>query len=171
MSSAVSRPADRTTTRRARPRREARVTIRPIRSGDFFAWHDLFVEHATSVDPEATTARALLVWSWLESRRIEGFVAEVDDRVCGFVHTQERLVPSLGEVHLVVLDLVATPEARQRGVHDDLLAAAHARATERGITRLCTLVPEPDDASQRYWRRVADRTDLVVFDLPVGGVA
>lgn len=171
MSSADTRSAARNLARRERPRREARVVIRPIRAGDFFAWHDLFLEYARSVDPEATTTRALRVWSWLEQGRIEGFVAESGDRISGFVLTQERLVPSLGEVHLVVLDLVATPDARQRGVHDDLLAAAHARATERGLQRLSTFVSEPDDASQRYWRRVAERSDLVVFDLAVGGVA
>lgn len=168
MTSAPPSPARRRSTRDRRPR-EARVVIRPITRRDFFGWHDALSALRSEQGARLDETHALRVWQWLEARpaRLEAFVAELGERVCGLVHFQELLRPASGTIDLLVHDLWAHPEVRVRGVHDDLLAAVHAEAARRGAERIRAFEPGSDEASLRYWDRIGDRADVVAFGLPV----
>lgn len=161
------------TARRRSARRVAaahpRVTVRPLARGDFFTWLDAYADHDTRTGRNLGSTHALRVWQWLEGNpsRLEGMVAEIDGRMCGFVLFQETLDATTGRVEMLITDLYEAGDARVHGVGDDLVAALYAEAGRRGVVRLRAVTPAADESALRYLDRVGTRTAYVVHDLPV----
>ena len=172
MSPAMPVPPHRRATRQHR-RREARIVIRPLGRGDFFGWHDAFAAHLALRGHRLDDTHALRVWQWLEATppRLEAFVAELGEHICGLVHFHETVVPESGTIDVVLQDLYVHPDVRVRGVSDELIAAVHAEAARRGADRICAFKAGNDEASLRYWDRIGDRSDVVAYDLPVRALA
>jgi GNAT superfamily N-acetyltransferase len=144
------------------------VTTRAVKSGDFFAWLDLFIAYGEYYESRVTDETALVVWSWLENSEhpMRGLVAETENGdLVGFTHFRTFARPLHADHGLQIDDLFVTSEQRRRGTGNALLEGVRelARAERAGVVRWITADDEGE--AQQLSEHVASRTSSVVYDL------
>jgi len=144
------------------------VTIRPVKSGDFFTWLDLFVAYGDFYETTVDDEKALIVWSWLESgeHAMRGVVAEQDDgTLVGFAHFRSFARPLRGTTGYFLDDLFVRPESRQKGIGRALIENVREEARKAGADVVRWTTAEDNSDAQRLYDEVAERTTWVTYDL------
>jgi Predicted acetyltransferase len=142
--------------------------VRPIESGDFFAWLGLYADYGTFYDTPLSDEKALRVWSWLtdaahESRAL--LAVDETDAPVGLAHYRAFARPLAGGRGLYLDDLFVAPDARGHGAATALIEAVRERAATEGCTLVRWITAADNETAQRVYDRVAERTEWVTYDL------
>jgi ribosomal protein S18 acetylase RimI-like enzyme len=143
------------------------VEIRPATLADFEAMVDLdqaSAEHHAAIDPEAWEVpdRAGSA-DFLRRRQAEDptrqtLLATVDGRVVGMVEIAIVLTGVAGgamrRIRSADLGIVVLAEWRNRGIGEQLMAAAEAWARERGAERMILDLSAANDGARRFYERL-----------------
>lgn len=68
---------------------------------------------------------------------------------------------------LALVDLIVLPEARGRGVGEQLLRAVEAEAEARGVAAVDINMAAPNESARRFYEKHGYRIDLVSFRKPL----
>lgn len=147
------------------------ITVRPIGDRDFFSWIPLFAGYAEFYESPFSDETALTVWQWLNdsSHELEAVVAveagEMGDKLVGFAHFRE--VPRTLESRrgLYLDDLFVDPEYRGSGVGSQLIEAVRELGEKRGHSLVRWITSETNEAAQKVYDKVADRTSWVTYEI------
>jgi GNAT superfamily N-acetyltransferase len=124
--------------------------------------------------PEPDEAEAARLAGWIfDEKRIEAFVAELDDRIEGMAIFWEGLGSSFrARPFLFLEDLVVSEAARSRGVGEALVAAVAREGVSRKVMRIDWVVLDWNERAMRFYRRIGARpvTEWVRYTLEDGAM-
>jgi ribosomal protein S18 acetylase RimI-like enzyme len=147
-------------------------TVDELRPDDHDAWavlHRGYLDFYESTRPDQVTA---VVWQWLmdPTHELECLVARPAPGAppVGLAHHRPFVRPLHGSVACFLDDLYVAPQARGTGAVDALLAALQTRCRDRGWEPVRWVTRESNARARAVYDRLALRTDLVTYDLPVG---
>ncbi len=106
--------------------------------------------------PDDVEAERLLSWIF-DSKKLEAFVAELDDRVEGVALFYEGLGSFRARPFLHLEDLVISKEARSRGIGEALMVTLAREALARGALRLEWVVLDWNEGAIRFYERFGAR--------------
>lgn len=107
--------------------------------------------------PDDEEGRRMLAWIF-ESRKLEAFVAELDQRIEGIALFYETPSSTFrGRTFLYLEDLVVSETARSRGVGEALMAALAREVVSRGALRLEWSVLDWNVDAIRFYERLGAR--------------
>lgn len=69
---------------------------------------------------------------------------------------------------LALVDISVLPEARGRGIGDQLMEAFEAEGRARGVAALDLAVVEPNVAARRLYEKHGFRADIITYRKPLG---
>lgn len=143
------------------------LEVREVRSSDFFAWHDLFGAYLEESGLDITDQHALQVWHWIAAnpRKLEAFVALRDGMMLGFAHFHELANPRTAGLELFIDDVYVLSRRERDGLGDELFAAVHAAAIERGASRLRWTSCASNSLQQRFASRYGRPAGSNVYEL------
>ncbi len=144
------------------------TTVRRVDDGEFFTWLDLYTGYGEFYDTPLTDEKAVLVWSWLTdpNHELEAYFAlnEAGEPV-GLAHVRLFSRPLAGSRGLYLDDLFVAPDARGEGAATAILESLKTRAREQGLSVVRWITAADNDAAQRVYDRVAQKTEWVTYDL------
>ena len=150
--------------------RTADVQIRALEQGDFFAWYELFAGYAESRNTPLNDERTMRAWAWLHGDRVtvRGLVALDDEgKIIAIAHIQEFERPLENDRGLYLEDLFVSPDSRNRGVGTAIVNHLRREARERGLGLIRWVATEDNEEARRFSEELANRTNLVTYDLTV----
>lgn len=106
--------------------------------------------------PDDEEAVRLLSWIF-DSKKLEAFVAELDDAVEGIALFYEGLGTFRAKPFLYLEDLVVSETARSRGVGEALMAALAREALRRNALRIEWVVLDWNARAMRFYDRLGAR--------------
>jgi len=155
----------------APPRDPQRWVVDDLRAGDREAWsrlHRGYLDFYESTRPGEVSA---IVWDWLTdpAHELECLVVrpEPGSEPVGIAHIRPFIRPLHGSVSCFLDDLFVAPEHRGTGAVDALLAGVRDRARDRGWATVRWITRASNSRARSTYDRLAIRTDLVTYDLPV----
>ena len=150
--------------------RTADVRIRALEQGDFFAWYELFATYAESRNTPLNDERTMRAWAWLHGDKasVRGLVVHDEEgTLIGIAHIQEFERPLENDRGLHLEDLFVSPDYRNRGVGTAILNHLRQEARERGLGLIRWVTTEDNETGRRFSEELANRTNLVTYDLTV----
>jgi GNAT superfamily N-acetyltransferase len=142
-----------------------------LRPGDHTAWRSLhqgYLDFYEIPEPEMVSQT---VWAWLQdpAHELSALVAraEPDGAPVGFAHYRPFPRPLHGTVACFLDDLFVAPAARGTGAVDALVAELQRRARARGWAPVRWVTRAENARARAAYDRLAERTDLVTYDLAV----
>jgi len=148
------------------------LVIRPMIAGDGEAVARLAREMALALaEPDPMlAAKDLRETGFGAEPWFEGFVAETDGAVIGYVMACRRYEAHMGKRRLWIADLYVEARARRSGAGRALMRAIAARAAALGCDRLCWDLWTRNDRARAFYEALGARIDeeLWVMTLPVG---
>lgn len=144
------------------------VTVRELRSGDFFPWYDVYAGYAEFYDRPLTDDTALLAWSRLTDpqEEVTGLVA-VDESgtIVGLAHYRPFVRLLHASRGLYVDDLFVLDSARRQGVGRGLLEAVRAIATAGRYSVVRWITADDNAPAQELYDSVAEKTRWLTYDM------
>src|SRR5205085_3977976 len=99
---------------------------------------------------------------------VHALVAEEGAKLVGLTHfLYHRSTTSISN-NCYLQDLFTVPEARGRGVARALIEAVYLRAAQAGAARVYWQTHETNEAAQRLYDRVAERSGFIVYRRLIG---
>jgi GNAT superfamily N-acetyltransferase len=143
--------------------------IRGIAHADYERWLPLWHEYNAfykRVGPTALPAQ-ITETTWQRffdpAEPVYAFVAELDNRLCGFVHfIFHRSTIMLAPI-CYLQDLFTSEASRARGVGRALIQAVYLRASEAGSTRVYWHTHETNLVARRLYDTLAERSGFIVY--------
>lgn len=143
------------------------LEVREVRNGDFFAWHDLFGAYLEESGLDITDRHALQVWHWISAdpRKLEALVATRDGALLGFAHFHETVNPRTASLEVFIDDVYVLSRRERDDLGDELFAAVHAEAIERGASHLRWTACASNALQQRFSSRYGRPAGSDVYEL------
>ena len=149
----------------------SRWVVDTLREEDHDAWaalHRGYLDFYEVSDPERVSH---VIWSWLRDpqHELECLVARPSPGATpvGLAHYRPFVRPLAGATACFLDDLFVDPAQRGTGAVDALLAALQQVSRERGWSQIRWITRESNARARSTYDRLARRTDLVTYDLPV----
>ncbi|MBI1262049.1 MAG: GNAT family N-acetyltransferase [Rhizobiales bacterium] len=144
------------------------VTIRPFAARDRAAWDRLWAGYLTFYKSTLTPEVSDNTWARIldPAGEIIGLMAvDADDAPVGFAHA----IPHAGTWDprpvCYLEDLFVAPEARGSGAGRALIEALAEKGRAEGWLRLYWQTASDNDTAQALYKKLAEKTDWVRFDL------
>jgi GNAT superfamily N-acetyltransferase len=142
-----------------------------LRADDHEAWSRLHRGYLDFYESSRPAEVSAIVWDWLTdpAHELECLVVRADpgSEPVGLAHIRPFVRPLHGSVSCFLDDPFVAPEHRGTGAVDALLAAVRDRARDRGWTTVRWITRASNSRARSTYDRLAVRTDLVTYDLPV----
>lgn len=143
------------------------LSIRPVSPADEAEWSTLYTGYREFYRERADPAKVQAAWQMLfdPATRLAGFVAVHEGRVVGLANWREFPDQLSASTGIFLDDLYVSPEARGRGVGEQLLEALAQVARDRGIGVVRWITAPDNTTARRLYDRVAERAPWVTYDL------
>ncbi|WP_226081891.1 GNAT family N-acetyltransferase [Mycetocola spongiae] len=148
------------------------MIIRPVKSGEFFAWYGLYEQYAEFYGTALGDEHAVRVWGWIDrgEHAMRALVAEnASGELVGLAHVRGFARPLAGELGLYLDDLFVAPAARSAGVATALIEEASRLASAEGAGVLRWVTAPDNTVARRLYDRLATATEWVTYDRAVAG--
>ena len=149
----------------------SRWVVDALRLQDHEAWarlHRGYLDFYEVTDPERVSP---VIWSWLNdpAHELECLVARPEPGAdpVGLAHFRPFPRPLAGATACFLDDLFVDPSARGTGAVDALLGALQQESRDRGWSQVRWITRESNARARSTYDRLAVRTDLVTYELPV----
>lgn len=150
---------------------ERKVVIRHGRADDYDQWLELWTGYnafygriGETALPQETTH---LTWDRLLDPNEPMFllVASEGGRLVGFTHLVLHRTTIARELTCYLQDLFIAPDARRRGIAEQLIGAAKSEASERSCAKLYWQTHQSNAAARGLYDGLAEHRGFIVYDV------
>ena len=148
------------------------TTIRELNEADktewLFYWRSYIEFYKTSI-PESQYE---LTWSRLldSNFNLYGFVAEVDEKICGLVHFTFQESTWAPKSFCLLEDLFVDPNVRGHGVGRALIDAVYEVAVKSGSSRLYWNTDATNEIARKLYDSYTSESGKVQYRIPLNPV-
>jgi len=149
----------------------AGITIRRATGDDYDGWLALWAGYNAFYGRKDATAlpEALnrLTWERLQSSSepMHLLVASEEEELLGFAHLIFHQTTISPNPTCYLQDLFVAPEARRRGIAEQLIKAGAAEARSAGAAKLYWQTHQSNSAARHLYDRLAEHRGFIVYDV------
>ena len=149
------------------------MIIRDVCSDDYLRWRVLWDGYNAFYGRSGPTAlpEEITESTWRRfldpHEPMQAIVAEIEGRLVGLAHMIFHRSTIMIEPTCYLQDLFTLPEARGRGVGEQLIEAVYERARREGAGRVYWHTHQSNVTAMRLYDRVGERSGFIVYRKPL----
>ncbi len=140
--------------------------FRKLLKSDRAVWSQLWAGYLEFYEHELTPEQTELTWQRFFDQKFNlwAFVAEVDGVVAGIAHCSFTNSTWNKTPDFYLEDLFVDPSFRRQGLGEFLIESCADFARKSGARRLHWLTHRDNEAAQKVYRKVAEKSEFVIFE-------
>lgn len=141
------------------------MNIRPLAATDRAAWEGLFAAYAVFYNTPQTPQMRDVVWGWLRTQKMVGFVADRDGTLIGLAHLRPMAQTLTATTGGFLDDLFVDPHQRGSGAARALILACADYARAEGWSDLSWLTADNNYRARSLYDQLAKRAGWITYEM------
>ena len=147
------------------------LIIRPISRADRDSWEDLYTSYLDFYESKPIPSSTEILWKRLtsEAPEIQGFVAQCEGQVIGFVHFHYQISSWTHTWHCYLEDLFVSPLLRGLGAGTALIEEVKSAAINHKCSEMFWITRSGNETARKLYDSLASRGDFIRYEIMLHG--